>query len=520
MSDQFEKELFTMASKEKMILPKEMECKVNLLLEQASRKKYKPKMNLRKAFLLTAALIMLFSATAAAATGVLRERMEAMNREEMEAYFAQIYTARVPFDNYNRTFSETEKARMEELEISYLNEAHFPEKELTMIKQPADYKGRGVAFYKDTSTFFFPEKEMSDEELLQIIDFRYKRDYSLQKMNENIAAGKTNVLDDKKAAQETDQDILQGGAICGPAEELTFYYTGNLEIQSIAAGWNCIFLTGPNAVHKMEIGSSDSTLFYDDFDRETKITALCQDKALNVYMGLAEMKEDGTWDLSVLILDGEGNFINKIDLSPYRKFNGMIYRMAVDENGYIYLRASGMKEESLLMVLDGYGNLAARIRSEEYDTHMMGGLCLGKDGAIYTLIIDKDNRLGIASVDVENHCLKDVYQGIVPEDTIMLDIISPGADTDFVFWGYNGIFTYNLGEESAVNILPAWEAPCDYEGVRALALPDGRIVFADRTEYRVEKNETGQEEIFAIPDKICFYYKSGARGKNNEHNAS
>lgn len=516
MNDQFENKLLSMASEEKMILPKGLENKVNYLLKQIPGENLKPKMNLRKALVLAAVLTMLFSITATATAGILKERMEAMNHKELEEYFVQIYTSRIPSDNYNRPFSEAEEKRMEELEISYLNQAHFPKKELTMLRQTTDYKGRGVAFYKDTSTFFFPEREMNDEELLQIIDFRYKRDYSLQKMNEKITAGEAEIpekiLNENEAVQETNKDILQSEVVYNPAEELTFYYTGDLEIQMIAAGQNCIFLTGWNAVHKMEIGNSNSTLFYNDFDKKTRITALCQDKSMNVYMGLAEMKNDETWDLSILILDGEGNYINKIDLSPYRKSNGMIYRMAVDENGYIYLRASGMKEESLLMVLDRDGNLISQIKSEEYTTHMLGCLGLGKDGAVYTLIIDKDNRLGIASVDMENQCLKEIYSGIVPKGTIMLDILSPGTDTDFVLWGYDGIFTYNLGEESAVNILPAWEAPCDYEGVCALALPDGRIVFADRTEYRVEKNEKGKEEIFAIPDKICFYYKSGMRG--------
>lgn len=317
-----------------------------------------------------------------------------------------------------------------------------------MLSKTADYKGRGVAFYKDTSTFFFPKKEMSDEELLQIIDFRYKRDYSLQKINEMIDTGEAQF---PEAALNNDEPI--------EVTESTFYYTGDLEIQMIAAGQDCIFLTGWNAVHKMEIGSSESALFYDDFERKTKVTALCQDKSLNVYMGLSEMKNDGTWDLSVLIVDAEGKYINKIDLSAYREYNGLIYRMAVDEKGYIYLRASGMKEDSLLMVLDKEGNLVSQIRSKEYTTHMAGCLGVGKDGEVYTLIMDKDNMLGIASVDVENQCLKKIYSGIVPEGTLMLDLIAPGADTDFVLWGYDGIFTYNLGEKSAVNILPAWEAP-------------------------------------------------------------
>lgn len=516
MKDQFENKLFRMASKEKMILPEGLEININCLLENAPVQKQRRKMNLRKSLILAAVFIMLFSITATAAAGILRERMEEMNHEELEEYFTQIYVSKIPVDNYNRSLFSSEERRMEELETAYRDEACFPQGELTMISEAEDYKGNGIAFYKDTGTFFFPEKEMSDEELLQIIDFRYRRDYSLQKMNEMIALGEVEfpkeISDYRNNVQETDQSVMESEKIYDPAAELVFRYTGDLEIQYIFAGQNCIFLTGWNAVHKMEIGDSDSVLFYDDFDKKTRITALCQDEDMNIYMGLMEMTDDETWDLSIIILDNDGNYIRKIDLSSYMKYNGIIYRMAVDEEGYIYLRASGMKEDSLLMVLDQEGHLISQIKSEKYTAHMMGGLGIGKDKEVYTLVIDRDNTMGIASVDVKNQCLKEVYMGIVPGDTIMLDIIAPGADTDFILWGYNGIFTYNLGEESAVNILPAYEAPCNYEGVCALALPDGRMVFADRTEYRIEKNEKGKEEIFAIPDKIWFYYKTGLRG--------
>lgn len=48
-----------------------------------------------------------------------------------------------------------------------------------------DYK-KGVGFLPSKSTFFFPEREMEDEELLQYIDFMQKREYSLLTINEEI----------------------------------------------------------------------------------------------------------------------------------------------------------------------------------------------------------------------------------------------------------------------------------------------------------------------------------------------
>ncbi|MDE6816864.1 MAG: hypothetical protein K2P71_12670, partial [Lachnospiraceae bacterium] len=142
------------------------------------------------------------------------------------------------------------------------------------------------------------------------------------------------------------------------------------------------------------------------------------------------------------------------------------------------------------------------VTSEEFNCHDLGGLGIGKDGRVYTQIQTKD-RMGIASVDPVKGALDEIYMDIVPEGTIMLDIVAAGADTDFVFWGYDGIFTYNLGEDKAVNVLPAYEAPCNWEGVMYCALPDGRIVFADCSQYRNEG-----DKIKSVPENITFYYKS------------
>ncbi len=517
MSDQFEKKLFQMAAEEQMIMPVNLDNRIDSIIKRRSEQHRHFKMNMKKSLLLVAALVLLFSITATAAVGAWKERMAALNREELEKYFSQIYASRIPHDNYNRPLTTTEKERIEALEEAYEKEGLFPEGELTMLSEVKDYKGKGVGFYKDTSTFFFPDREMSNEELLQLIDFRKKRDYSLEKMNEMINAGEIDfpeeVLKQEDEIEETDETVLNSQAVYDPAAELTFFYTGDLELQNMAAGQNCIFLTGWNAVHKMEIGSSDSVPFYNDFEKRTRITALCQDKSMKVYLGIGEENGENSWKASVLVLDGEGNYLCRIDLSPYCNSSSIIRKIVVDDEGRLYIRADGLKEKCLLLVLDGEGNLISQIRSDEYAVHSAGGLCIGKDGKIYTVVFDQDWKMGIAAVDVENQSFSDVYMGIVPEDTVVLDIIAPGADTDFVFWGFDGIFTYNLGEDSAVNILPAYEAPCDYEGVKSCALPDGRIVFADCMEYRVEENEDGIKAIFAIPEKICFYYRSGLRSR-------
>ncbi|MDE6387769.1 MAG: hypothetical protein K2L82_08210 [Lachnospiraceae bacterium] len=525
MKDRWEETLFHMAGQEQIVMPESLSDKIEGILCKPKNGKFH--MSVRKSLILAAALILLCSVTAVASVGAVRERMEAMNREKIEAYFAQIYTTKLGADNYNRPYFDTEKKRMEELREAYENEARFPKGELTMIEQAQEYKGRGVAFLGATSSFFFPDEEMSDEELLCIIDFMYKRDYSLQKMNEMIAAGEAQMpVIREEEVEATDEEILATDAVYEPEQELTIPYTGDLELDlTIAAGQNELFLAGYHTVHRMAIGSSDSELFFDDFGAETRILAMCQDKNGDVYMALWQWLDENDIEnrtMAVWVVSKEGKLLHKIDLSSYLApgRQGYVRRMTIDHNGWLYLNVAGLKssneaQECEILVLDREGNYVSSITSNEYAFRLNGGLGVGKDGKVYTYIenfYDPDNpqnKMGIASLDVERGMLGEIYYDIMPENAaIMIDIIAQGAESDFVFWGYDGIFTYNLGDERAENVLPPYEAPCDWEGVRSCALPDGRIVFADIGDYRIEEHPLGTRFI-AVPEKTCFYYVPG-----------
>ena len=530
-ADQLEQDLFRMAQREKMILPETVYKEVDDRLSEIHRSKRLGRMTWKRAVILAAALVAMCSLTVTAAVGALQRRMEAMNEREMEDYFVQIYTSRLGADNYSRPLTDTERERMGRLRTSYEEEAVFPDRTLTMISDPEEYKGKGVAFYKDTSTFFLPEESMSDEELLEVIDFVYKRDYSLQAMNQKIEEGEIPFPEQQIAQQAAQQEAageketreenaaVPNDMIRNPGQELTIPYTGDLEFQNIAAGQNCIFLTGESSIHKMEIGSGDSELFFDDFETGTYVNAMYEDKKGNLYLGLnVRMDENDdsaysgitiggvrykTW---LWILNADREVIRKVDIASlleqeYGVRSRMITRIVVDEQGCVYVRAAFLWDV-LLLILDEQGNYIRSVTSEEFNCHDLGGLGIGKDGRVYTQIQTKD-RMGIASVDPVKGALDEIYMDIVPEGTIMLDIVAAGADTDFVFWGYDGIFTYNLGEDKAVNVLPAYEAPCNWEGVMYCALPDGRIVFADCSQYRNEG-----DKIKSVPENITFYYKS------------
>ena len=452
MRDNFDNRLFKMAKREQMILPGELEEEIDESLRRLTAKgiaksRKKKRMNFRRSLILAAALASFFSITAVAAAGALKQRMDAMNKEKLEEYFAQIHSSFMGADNYNRSYTDEERERMDELRISYEEQGLFPNGELTMLDEAEDYKGKNVAFFKKTSTFFFPEKEMSDEELLQIIDFYAKREYSLRKMNEMIAAGETDFPKEAKPqvpSEVTDSSVLNSSAVFQPEQALTIAYTGDLSLEAVAAGTDCILLAGRNTIHRMETGSGDSALFYDGFDENTLITAMCQDGEGNVYAGLRKEISDEGWEVWLAVIDKNGSLLREIDMSDAiggKEGRGNIRQMMADDS-YLYLRGIGFSGADFLLIIDKEGNTVSRMTSRKYFADWIYGMCIGKDGKPYTVVSDENHRFGIAAINPEKGTLEEVYPAIVSGDTISLDLIGPGYDADFVLWGYSGSFSF------------------------------------------------------------------------------
>ncbi len=108
MRDNFEEKIFKMAADEKMILPESIHREVNDILVSLPKRKIF-RMTWKKSIIMAAALVTLMSITVSAAVGAYRERMEAMNEQEMEDYFIQMQTSKMGVDNYNRPYTPIPK---------------------------------------------------------------------------------------------------------------------------------------------------------------------------------------------------------------------------------------------------------------------------------------------------------------------------------------------------------------------------------------------------------------------------
>lgn len=148
--------------------------------------------------------ILMTSITVYAAVDYVKQRMENLSKEEKNDYYEGLQTSTAGADSYSRELTEFENDKMEDLKVKYKN-GQFPEKALTIVKTQAAADGSAeLYFVEDTSLFVIPSRELTEEEMLEIIDFYYCRDYSLmEKVNqENKTADNTNKVEEKIGVDE------------------------------------------------------------------------------------------------------------------------------------------------------------------------------------------------------------------------------------------------------------------------------------------------------------------------------
>lgn len=107
--------------------------------------------------------------------------MEDMEKQEKEEYY-QLASAGEA-DGLNRPFTAEESERYQALTEVYERNGRFPEGTLAVISDAVSYSGQGVAIDPSTRTIYLPEGSLSDEELLEIIDFNHKMTYSIYEEN-------------------------------------------------------------------------------------------------------------------------------------------------------------------------------------------------------------------------------------------------------------------------------------------------------------------------------------------------
>ena len=551
MRDDFiDRKIRKMAEAERMAVPESLDAKVENILDGLETEKKDSKntdgkrvnqtvchYGFRRIVIPAAACLLLASVTVTA-SGLYRARMESMNHEKLETYFSGLQEADVAADSYSRPLTDGEKNRLEELRQAYLEEGYFPQKELAMLDSPEKYK-KGVAFYAARSTFFLPEEEMTEEELLELIDFREKRDYSLAKITEEIEAGDYEYVKTEDSALPGDmsqesgsqqtQDAGEASVVPGAdtaAQEWQVAYEGDVSIRCAAVAENGLYVggfttDGQARVEYLPYGSGTPETFFEDFAENGEVYSLCTAPDGSIYAGLKGLAVPGAEHgrLPVIYhISPEGKLLNSFTVGE-REWN-IVDSMATDAQGRLYVRMRMQEDGSYVRIYSAEGELIGTVADDNsYVVQGVGALGQGKDGKVYVAAQTVGNTtagntaMTLVSVDPESLRFVPVAGGenvICSADTIYpWKMVAAGVNetADFILWGYNGVDTYRLGETEFTRVQENWEMPCGTEGTCAVLVPDGRILYIGASGGFQGTTADGVEISGKDPAKTVFYYE-------------
>lgn len=147
--------------------------------------------------------IIFFSISVFASSNLLQNRMESLSNKERNDFIVDVENSIADADTFSRELTDIEKRKMDELLLLYKNEGVFPESTLFVIDNKNEMDKDVLTFVSRESLFALPDRELNDEEMLELIDFYYKRDYSIMNSSSRAAA-----LDDENINIVQDKDSV------------------------------------------------------------------------------------------------------------------------------------------------------------------------------------------------------------------------------------------------------------------------------------------------------------------------
>ncbi len=137
-----------------------------------------------------------------AAISAVQNRMENMSDEEKDAYL-EINVIGADAEWYTRAFTDTEVERLLMLQEEYKN-GRFPEETILIVDKISDINDDQLAFVKEDGRIHLPKDEMTDEELLQLIDHDEKNKYTMETGIDEPNPYATGVPDEEIVLEESD----------------------------------------------------------------------------------------------------------------------------------------------------------------------------------------------------------------------------------------------------------------------------------------------------------------------------
>lgn len=187
MKDYFDDKFSELLQESEFELPNSYEIRFQNILKKISvkrEKRYFFMFRSKVAAIIALCVVSLsVSIGVGAAINLYKQRMSSLNEKEMEKYNSEVQNTDKEADSFSRQLSKLEHDKLIKFREEYETEGRFPTKEIITVQKKSEVVSDKLSFCVENSTFYLPKQELTDDEVLQIIDFMEKRDYSVRKRN-------------------------------------------------------------------------------------------------------------------------------------------------------------------------------------------------------------------------------------------------------------------------------------------------------------------------------------------------
>ena len=163
-------------------MKEEMQKEIIMKVKRQTDRRAFRKKRLHQAAAAAAAFILIAGAVIPSQAGIrhfVKDRLENMPEQELEAVNQMVQGQNnAEADSFSRDYSKEEIKRMQQLQEAYQN-GRFPQQTITFTDSVGQIPDDSLKYDPDTGFLYLPDRTLTDEELLQIIDFNYTRDYAV-----------------------------------------------------------------------------------------------------------------------------------------------------------------------------------------------------------------------------------------------------------------------------------------------------------------------------------------------------
>ena len=168
---------------EQIHISEEMQEEIIMNVNNQMKNGKKRVWSLKKMGTVAAALVLTLGVisipVSAMVSNFVKARMESIPIEEVQEINDMVQSKPTEADGFSREFSDSEEERKKELWQEYEN-GRFPENVLAEVDNAEDVPEGTLCYIRSTGVFNLPDQEMTDEEILEIIDFQHKMSYAVE----------------------------------------------------------------------------------------------------------------------------------------------------------------------------------------------------------------------------------------------------------------------------------------------------------------------------------------------------